>query len=53
MSLSEKLCLLKPIELIPTNDKGSLPALTYGGTSFLTNDPPETIECFPILTNLI
>ena len=42
---------LKPIELIPTKDNGSLAALTYGGTSLRTNDPPEIIECLPTLTN--
>ena len=43
--------LLSPIELIPTNDNGSRAAFTYGGTSFLTNEPPETIACFPTPTN--
>ena len=43
--------LLKPTELIPTYDNGSLAALTNGGTSFLTSDPPATNACDPILQN--
>ena len=37
--------------LIPINRKGSFATLIYVGTSFLTNDPPDTILNFPTLVN--
>ena len=42
MVSSENPLLLSPIEFTPANVKGSLAALTYGGTSFLTSEPPVT-----------
>ena len=33
---------LNPTELTPANDRGSLPAFTYGGISLRTLAPPAT-----------
>ena len=38
-------------EFTPANVSGSLAALMYGGTSFLTKDAPPINACFPIFTN--